>query len=232
MKQKNKFCTVPQLEKIPYLVHGFGTRNLKERDMLEKSEHRDFILVSLKQVHSDTIHIVKDLPFERLSGDALITDRPHVFLSIRTADCLPVFIVSTNPKAVAAVHCGWRGTCNGLVQKVVETMSSTLCIPPDSLVAALGPSIEQKCYEVGDDVKKSFKNQKTASRHFEAHSKREKKHFFDLKGMNRSQLVEVGVEDKNIYSVDLCTRCEKNYFSYRRNRDEKRRLINFIGMSF
>jgi hypothetical protein len=95
----------------------------------------------------------------------------------------------------------------------------------------LGPSIEQKCYEVGDDVKISFKNQKTVSRFFGTHPKREGKYFFDLKGMNRSQLLDVGVEDKNIYSVDLCTKCEKNYFSYRRDKNESGRLINFIGIS-
>ncbi len=51
MNKKNKFCTVPQLEKIPHLVHGFGTRDFTEHDILEKPEHRDFILISLKQVH-------------------------------------------------------------------------------------------------------------------------------------------------------------------------------------
>jgi len=231
MDHKNKFCTAPQLEKIPGLVHGFGTRDFMESDILEKSEHGDFIFISLNQVHSDSIHFVKTLPFERLNGDALITDRPHVFLSIRTADCLPVFIVSTNPKAVAAVHCGWRGTSKGLIQKVVKSMNRTLGAQPDSLVVALGPSIEQRCYEVGSDVKKSFKNQKTASRFFGAHPKQEEKYFFDLKGMNRSQLLDVGVEDKNIHSVDLCTRCEKNFFSYRRDKNEILRLINFIGIS-
>ena len=201
---------------------------------MQKPELRgeDFTFVSLNQVHSDTVHIVKTLPFDRLNGDALITGLPKVFLSIRTADCLPILIVSTNPKAVAAVHCGWRGTCNGLVKKVVETMIRTLGSTPDSLVAALGPSIEQMCYEVGEDVKKNFQTQKDSSLFFRTHLQRVKKYKFDLKGMNRSQLLDVGVADKNIFSVDLCTKCDKNYFSYRRDTDEKGRLINFIGMSF
>ena len=223
---------MPPLEKITSLVHGFGTRNLTERDILEKPEHGDFTFVSLKQIHSDTIHLIEAPPLERLSGDALITDSPNVLLSIRTADCLPVFFVSTNPKAVAAVHCGWRGTNKGLVQKVVKTMARTLGIRPDSLVVALGPSIEQMCYEVGDDVKSSFPNQKTASRFFRPCPDRRGKYFFDLKGINRYQLLDAGVEDKNIYSVDCCTRCDKNFFSYRRDTDETGRMINFIGMFF
>ena len=212
MNHKNRVCSVPQLEKIPFLVHGFGTRDYTEQDIVKKEEWNNFSLVSLNQVHSDTIHFIDAPPPERLIGDALITDRPYVFLSIRTADCLPVFIVSTNPKAVAAVHCGWRGTNKALVQKVVRTMSRILGIPPNTLLVALGPSVEKKCYEVGDDVKISFQGQKTASRFFGCHPRREKKYYFDLKGMNRSQLLDVGVQDKNIFSVDQCTRCEKNYF--------------------
>jgi YfiH family protein len=227
----NKFCSVPELEKIPFLVHGFGTRNLTERDILETTEWKRFVLVSLNQVHSDSIHIIDSPPLERLSGDALITVRPDLFLSIRTADCLPVFIVSTNPKAVAAVHCGWKGTALGLVQKVVETMGRTLNIRADFLAVALGPSVEQMCYEVGEDVFSFFQDQKQGSRFFRPCSKREKKYFFDLKGMNRLQLLEAGVEEKNIYSVDLCTRCDQEFFSFRRDKNEPGRMINFIGMS-
>lgn len=229
---KCKFVTVPQLEKITFLLHGFGTRDLFERDILKKPEHGDFTFVSLNQVHSDSIHLIEAPSLERLKGDALITDSPNVLLSIRTADCLPVLFVSTNPKAVAAVHCGWRGTNKRLVQKVVKTMGHTLGIRPDSLVVALGPSIEQMCYEVGDEVKSCFPNQKAASRFFRPRPDREGKYFFDLKGMNRFQLLDAGVEDKNIFSVDCCPRCDKNFFSYRRDKNETGRLINFIGMSF
>ncbi len=229
---ENKFCTVPQLDKIPFLFHGFGTSNFFEHDILDKPEWKKFALVSLKQIHSDIVHFIDVPPLEQLSGDALITDLPYVFLSIRTADCLPVFIVSPNPKAVAVLHSGWRGTHKDLVQKVVETMVLKLGIKPDALLAALGPSVEQKCYEVGAEVKDGFLHMEDLSRFFEPRLNRKKKYFFDLKGMNRFQLLGAGIEDKNIYSVDQCTRCDKKYFSFRRDTDETGRMINFIGMSF
>jgi len=229
--QKSLFCTVPQLQKIPFLIHGFGTRALTESVLEKKPELKNFTLVSLKQVHSDSIHYLDVPPFERLSGDAFITGRPHVLLTIRTADCLPVFIVSEEFKTIAAVHCGWRGTCKGLVQKVVETLGHKFGIRPSSLVVALGPSVEQGCYEVGDDVKNGFKDREAAARFFKPSPPRKKKYFFDLKEMNRFQLLAAGVEDKNIFSVNQCTVCDKKYFSYRRDKDETGRLINFIGMS-
>jgi len=231
LNQKSLFCTVPQLQKIPFLIHGFGTRALTESAMEKKPEWKDFTLVSLRQVHSDSIHHLEVPPLKRLSGDALITDRPHVLLSIRTADCLPVLFVSEEFKAIAAVHCGWRGTCKGLVQKVVETMGHKFGIRPSSLVVALGPSVEQGCYEVGDDVMDSFQDRETASRFFKPSPNRKGKYFFDLKEMNRFQLLAVGVEDKNIHSVNRCTVCDKEYYSYRRDKNETGRLINFIGIS-
>ncbi len=232
LNQRNKFCTVPQLEKIPFLVHGFGTGNLLEHDILDEPEWNKFTFVSLKQIHSEIVHIIDVPPFKPLKGDALITDRPHVLLSVRTADCLPVFIVSTNPKAVAVIHSGWRGTHKALVQKVVKTMAHKLGIRRDTLFAALGPSIEQKCYEVGENVKDGFPDKEGTSLFFKPHPNRREKYFFDLKGMNRFQLLDVGVENKNIFSVDLCTRCEKKYFSFRRDKNESGRMINFIGMAF
>ncbi len=231
LNQKSLFCTVPQLKKIPFLIHGFGTSVLTESVMEKNPEWKDFALVSLKQVHSDSIHYIDVPPLERLSGDALITDRPHVLLSIRTADCLPVLIVSEEHKTIAAVHCGWRGTAKGLVQKVVKTMDHKFGIHPGSLIVAFGPSVEQGCYEVGDDVRNGFQDQKIESRFFKINLNRKGKYFFGLKEMNRFQLLSSGVEDKNIHSVNRCTVCDKQYFSYRRDSDEPGRMINFIGIS-
>lgn len=222
---------MPQLQKIPFLIHGFGTSALTESAMEKNPEWKDFALVSLRQVHSDSIHYLEVPPLERLSGDALITDRPHMLLSIRTADCLPVLFVSEEHKAIAAVHCGWRGTAKGLVQKVVETMGHKFGIRPSSLVVALGPSVEQGCYEVGDDVRNGFQDREIESRFFKPNFNRKGKYFFDLKEMNRFQLLSAGVEDKNIHSVNECTVCDKKYFSYRRDTDETGRMINFIGIS-
>ena len=229
---ENHYCTVPRLKAIPFLIHGFGTKNLTDSDILGIPEWRDFSLVSLRQVHSDRIIFINGPTAERQSGDALITDRPKVLLSVRTADCLPVFIVSLDPKAVAAVHCGWRGTCKGLIKKVVESMIRIYGCHPDSLFAALGPSIGAECYEVGSEIRECFHGQKAAFRFFRPHPHREEKYFFDLRGMNRFQLLEVGMRDQNIFSVDRCTLCEKKYFSYRRDKSEPGRMINFIGMSF
>ena len=224
---------MPPLQKIPFLIHGFGTSALTESAIKNTPEWKDFALISLRQVHSDSIHYLKVPPLELLSGDALITDLPHVMLLIRTADCLPVLFVSKEHKAIGVAHCGWRGTAKGLVQKVVETMDHTLGIRPSSLVVALGPSVEQGCYEVGNDVRNGFQDHENelASHFFKLNPNRKEKYFFGLKEMNRFQLLSAGVEDKNIHSINRCTVCDKKYFSYRRDADETGRMINFIGIS-
>ena len=230
MLKLSRFFTVPQLQKIPFLIHGFGNRFLTEKQIKENPEWESFALVFLKQVHSDIVHTVSTPPRARLMGDALLTDRPSMFLAVKTADCLPILIVSQDPPAIAAVHCGWRGTKKKLAQKAVQAMVDFFGVRPSSLQAALGPSIAQECYEVGQDVRQDHRTGTEEEDFFRPHPQHKGKYFYDLKGANRAQLRSSGLKDDHIHSVDMCTFCEKNLFSYRRQKDGAGRMISFIGM--
>jgi YfiH family protein len=84
------------------------------------------------------------------AGDALMTDQPGVLLSVRCADCLPVLLVDPRCRAVAAVHAGWRGALQRVVEKTVGVMRSVFGSDPRRILAALGPSIRACCYSVGE----------------------------------------------------------------------------------
>ena len=106
-----KMCySVPCLEKIPFISHGFGSRYFNEQWLCKNIQGKKLKSVFLDQIHSDIIHTVVELPDKNWKGDALLTDRPGILLVVRTADCLPVLLVDKKKKVVAAVHCGWRGT--------------------------------------------------------------------------------------------------------------------------
>jgi YfiH family protein len=230
-RQEKKFITVPGFEKIPFLVHGFGNRHFQDRDIKENPRWRDFELILLKQIHSDIIHVMTSLPALMPEGDAMLTNRSGLILGIKTADCLPVFLVDLKKKAIAAVHCGWRGTSKQILPKVAEKMKSTYGCDVSSLLVLLGPSIEADCYEVGADVYQDFKKSGLSTKAFTELGRNTGKYHFDVRQANLLQILDLGIIKKNIYSVDLCTFCCSDLHSFRRDKNKAGRLLNFIALT-
>lgn len=228
----DKFFTIPRLAEIPFLFHGFGTKDWKEEDLARRPEWINFKLVFLDQIHSNVVHLVDKVPDRSLKGDAMITHLPFLFLIIKTADCLPILIVDEQRKVIAAVHCGWRGTHERVIQHVIQGLVDRYqCFPP-SLLITLGPCIGRECYEVGEDVRQLYERERFSSEIFRPHPHRESKYFLDLKQANVSQLLDSDVQRKNVYSLDICTHCEKDFPSFRRDGEKAGRMLSFIGMSF
>jgi hypothetical protein len=222
------YLTVPRLARIPWLVHGFGTRHWTSAGLRALSGRVDSDVAWLKQTHSARLHFVESASRGRRRGDALATDRPGIILVTRTADCLPVFLVDRSKRVVAAVHCGWRGTRQRILERTVSGLIARYGCRPDSLLAALGPCIDAPCYEVGDDVRDEFRAGGLAEGVFQL--VRPGKYLFDLREANRRQLSAAGLAAGRIFDVALCTRCEPRLHSFRRDRDASARLYNFIGI--
>ena len=100
---------------------------------------RELPLITVRQVHSDLIHCVSEIPQPALTGDGLITRTPGLLLAILTADCLPVILVDTKRRAVGVFHAGWRGTVKRIVEKGVGEMYRCFGTRPGDLKAAIGP---------------------------------------------------------------------------------------------
>lgn len=229
---QNEFFTIPRLEQIAYLVHGFGTAERKETDFRKSLEGKDFRILHLKQVHSNIVHFVDKIPDENLRGDAVVTALPHLLLVIKTADCLPVLMAEESKRIIAAVHCGWRGTQKKVIQRTIKGMESHYGCQPSSLLVAFGPCIGPDCYEVGEDVRRSYEKAGLASEIFRNHPSREGKYFLDLRKATRLQLLSLGVKKENLYGIDSCSHCCDFLPSYRRDGKSKTRMESFIGMSF
>lgn len=228
----DKFFTIPRLDRIPFLFHGFGTRDWGKKDLVRRPEWKDFKMVFLDQIHSNMVHVIDKAPGQNLKGDAVITGQPFFFLTVKTADCLPILIVDEQRKVIAAVHSGWRGTLKRVVQRVIQRLKTHYRCSPLSLLVGMGPRVGKGCYEVGDDVRHKYKQQKFSDEFFRPHPHQDQKYFLDLKEANVSQLLDSGLQRKNIYSLDICTHCDQRFPSYRRDREEAGRMLSFIGMSF
>lgn len=224
------YLTAKPFERIPSLVHGFGTRFWTGLDIDSTPGLTGFRHLSLRQTHSDIIRIITKLPRERLEGDALVTDCPGILLIIKTADCLPALVVDKQNRVVAAVHCGWRGTLKKVLAKTLWTMHQRYASNFAFLSVVLGLCIDKACYEVGEDVRGKFTKEDFPNECFDRHPFKKEKYLFDLRGANRAQVLALGVPEENIFSVDLCTHCDSDLLSYRRDRDFAGRLINFIGL--
>ena len=211
-------------------------------------------LVTLRQIHSSYIHLVKRACAEPLAGDGMVTNRPGVVLGIQTADCLPVLIADPVNKAVGAFHAGWRGTVARIVEKGVGAMHMHFGSDPARLVAAIGPGIGGCCYSVGEEVHAQFESQfdyagELFHKVFESDPVREKypllfltarapghsdlgpQLHLDLVKANQRQLLSAGLKEKNIAASGLCTACNlKLLFSYRAEQGKTGRMMAAIGI--
>lgn len=223
--------TIHQFERFPFIRHGFGDSSWTEKDLRDFAAGRGLTPVFLNQVHSATVRFIDKSPGKRLRGDAAITDQPGLLLVIRTADCLPVLLVETRKRVVAAVHCGWKGTARRILEKVVLGMEERCDANPANLFAAFGPCIGPACYEVGDDVRAAFKESGFPDSLFSPARGRAGKFLFDLRAANRLQLRRLGVRADHIFAADICTHCDPRFPSYRRDKDSCGRLLSFIALT-
>ncbi len=147
-------------------------------------------------------------------ADAMVADRPGVVLGILSADCTPVLLADTDAGIVGAAHAGWKGALGGILPSVVETMES-LGARRARTVAAIGPTIAQRSYEVGPEFPGPFLEQDHENEAFFIASDREGHFMFDLPGYVASVLrsLEIGgVEDM---ARDTCAEADM-FYSYRR----------------
>jgi purine-nucleoside/S-methyl-5'-thioadenosine phosphorylase / adenosine deaminase len=175
----------------------------------------DAAIARLNQVHGNTVRTIgADFAEERLQGDGMVTAIPGIVLAILTADCVPILMADAERGVVGALHAGWRGTLAAIARGGVDAMAA-MGARPESIRAALGPSIGPCCFEVDRELALRFAEQVPgAMRH--SRPGPAAKAFLDLRGVIRDQLEACGLDPGAIASVGPCTRCAgERYFSRR-----------------
>ena len=177
--------------------------------------------VLAKQTHTDNIRIVteddagKGLIKESdiQDTDGLITNIKGIPLIVFTADCVPILLFDPKKEVIAAIHSGWRGTVKEIGGKAVEMMKEHFGSEPKNIIAAIGPSLGECCFEFGKDDADCFPK--------EYHSKQNNdKVYIDLWAMNKDILISRGVLARNIDISNLCTVCNSDiFYSYRTHRE-------------
>jgi YfiH family protein len=162
----------------------------------------------LQQTHSTTA-VTLELEKNRVA-DAAITREADTVAVVMTADCLPILLCNRSGTEVAAVHAGWRGLLDGIVQATVAKMQS----PTNELMAWIGPAISQSKFEVGDEVRQAFvEKQALADKRFI--SNRQAHWLCDLPALADDLLKSLDVAD--VTRSNLCSYSnDTDFFSYRR----------------
>ncbi|MBC8318689.1 MAG: peptidoglycan editing factor PgeF [Desulfobulbaceae bacterium] len=187
-------------------------------------------LISARQVHGTEILVLdtnstnspeSSTTHELLNGyDAFISNVPGVALMVQQADCQAVLLFDPIQKVVANIHCGWRGSVDNIIGKVVAAMTATFSVNPENLLVGISPSLGPCCAE--------FVNYKTElPEAFWAYQV--KPNYFDFWEISKNQLQKAGVQTANIELSSICTACNTNWFSYRRDK-ETGRFCSVIGL--
>lgn len=169
------------------------------------------------QIHSPDV-VVAETPWTQAArprADAIVTCVPGLAVGVSTADCGPVLFAEPQARIVGAAHAGWRGALSGVIEATVAAMEK-LGADRSRLIAAIGPMIRQRNYEVGHDLVETFLAADPANGRFFAPAAREAHAQFDLAGYIAARLAHAGVA--HVEDLGHCTYADPlRFFSYRRS---------------
>lgn len=228
--QLRVFRQVDWLARFPDLLQGvtgrdptldFGNGQARENGWTRLLRTADVPSIArCRQVHGATVCHCDGIPSPGISvlgeADAIVSAQPGVLLSVTVADCVPVFFVDPDCRALGLAHAGWRGAAAGVVQSTLAAIR-TLGASPNSLYVHLGPAICGACYEVGPEVPAALGGLPETTRHV------------DLRAHIARAIVESGIDVSRITSSASCTRCDAGSFYSYRGGDRGRRMAAFLG---
>ena len=160
--------------------------------------------------------------------DGLITDKKNLALTTVHADCTPVYFYDPVNKVIGMGHAGWRGTVGNIAGKMVRKFVLDFNSNAKDIKVVIGPSLEQKCFEVDEDVAKIFKDSNPD--YVEFMEVKGEKYHFDLWKINKYNVMKEGVKEENIEISNLCTKCNQDLFFSHRGQKGKRGLMAGIIM--
>lgn len=161
----------------------------------------------LEQTHSN--HCIVAENDTNRCADAAVTRHKAYPLAIMTADCLPIMLCNKQGTEIAAIHAGWRGLVNGIVENTLAKMQSS----PETLMAWIGPAICQTCYQVGQEMQQAYINRYPYT---EATFHHQGSHCY----ANLPKMAELILNEQSVTAVFQSAACtfelKNKFYSYRR----------------
>lgn len=227
--------------KYKTIVHGISSKDfgsMKKKDGSLDCENIESFRKSLgiteravcmKQIHSGTVALIENSTELRIPDtDGLITSKKHTPLAVITADCLPILFYDPDKEVIGIAHGGYKGLLNHIIEHTVEGFIVNFKSDPKDILVGIGPSIERDCYEVGFDLVEKF--QEVFPSFENIFIEKDQKFSLDLRGIAQQCLVKAGILKEHIEIMDICTKCDPNFYSYRKG-DGEERFVSIISLT-
>lgn len=197
-------------------------------------------MVLTHQTHTTNVRVVAEAdrgcgitkPRTYENVDGLVTNIPGVCLVTFYADCVPLYFVDPVRNVIGLSHSGWRGTVGKIGKVTVETMCREFGSHPEDILAAVGPSICQDCYEVSEEVILQFQKAFSESCWKDLfYQKENQKYQLNLWKANEQIFYEAGILPEHMAVSNLCTHCNsKILYSHRQAGDARGNLCAFLAL--
>ena len=204
------------------IINFFTAKEYDLSTVLKKLNIKNYFC--LNQIHSNIVHIVDENYQDKKDGDAFITKIPNCALVIRTADCIPMVIYDKKQKIIGAIHSGWKGTLNSIIEKTINSMIDNFSSNPKDLYLYLYPSIQKCHFEIGKDVYDQFAQKLENIKKYT--TQKNEKYYLDLPQIVIDDAIKTGVLKEHIFNNNVCTYCHNDiFYSYRYNHTDKRNYL-------
>ncbi len=182
-------------------------------------------VLAVNQVHSRVVRVaVSPSPFDSLpDGDGIIARDPSLVPSVTVADCMPIWLFDPVTGCFGVLHSGWKGT--GILRTAVELAHDEWGAKPSDFRVILGPHIRSCCYTV-DRERADYFGRAFGPSCVTLDAEREAggsqwPYRLSLAEANRSLAVSIGIGPENLVDTGVCTSCEGEYGSNRREGPER-----------
>lgn len=258
-KEGVPYLVYPLLEDTGVVKHGFSTRlggvstgncatmNISTTrgdspEAVEENRRRIASAIGVKpedmtythQTHTTNVAVVKeeDRGARFMETDGMVTNVPGICLVTFYADCVPLFFVDPVHRAIGLSHSGWRGTVGRIGKVTVEKMTENYGTDPKDVIAAVGPSICQDCYEVSEDVicrfRENFPEECWPDLFY---NKGDGKYQLNLWKANEYVFAEADIRREHTAVTNVCTHCNPDIlFSHRTTGEKRGNLSAFLAL--
>lgn len=136
--------------------------------------------------------------------DALVTNQKNIYLTILTADCVPLLFYDKEKQVIGAAHAGWKGTVQKIGLKTLQKMMQEFDSQPTDVWVGIAAHIQVHNYEVGGEVVQATEEAFGTKDKYLFWNQATKHYHLDLTYANKQPLIEAGIPAENIEVSDHC----------------------------